>query len=124
MTYLLFRNRFRLEYLVLPLITLAAWRFGLKGAAPAALVASLVAVWSAVHSTGPFASGTLLDKMVTLQAFNVSMSLASLLLTSYVTVREQKDQMSRLYEHARVAIAAKTDAINVAARDLGPALGS
>jgi len=35
-----FQNRLRLEYLVLPLIMTIAWRFRLRGAAPAALIAS------------------------------------------------------------------------------------
>ncbi|TMD28380.1 MAG: hypothetical protein E6I92_03490, partial [Chloroflexi bacterium] len=47
-TFVVFENRFRLEYVVYPLIMLAALRFRLRGAAPAALIASGVAVWAAV----------------------------------------------------------------------------
>jgi integral membrane sensor domain MASE1 len=82
-TYIVFQNRFRLEYLVLPLIMTAAWRFRLRGATPAALVASVVAIWAAVNGDGPFAAQTLLEKMVTLQAFNVSVSLASFVLAAF-----------------------------------------
>jgi signal transduction histidine kinase len=121
-TYLLFQNPFRLEYLVLPLIMAAAWRFRLRGAAPAALIASVVAIWSAVHGNGPFATETLLEKMVTLQAFNVSVSLASFVLAAFVDARQQKEEMSRIYQSARLAIAAKTDAINLAAHELGAPL--
>jgi signal transduction histidine kinase len=121
-TYILFQNPFRLEYLVLPLIMAAAWRFRLRGAAPAALVASIVAISAAVNGNGPFAHMTLLEKMVTLQAFNVSLSLASFLLASFVDAREQREDMSRLYQSASLAIAAKTDAINVAAHELGAPL--
>jgi signal transduction histidine kinase len=121
-TYLLFQNRFRLEYLVLPLIMGAAWRFRLRGAAPAAMIASLVAIWAAVHGNGPFATETLLEKMVTLQAFNVSVSLASFVLASFVDAREQKEEMSRTYQSARLALTAKTEAINVAAHELGAPL--
>jgi signal transduction histidine kinase len=119
-TYLLFENQFRLEYLVLPLIAIAAWRFRLAGAAPAALIASVIAVWAAVNGVGPFASETLLEKMVTLQAFNVSLSLASFLLASFANARQHSEEMSRLYQSASKAIAAKTDAIDVAAHELGP----
>ena len=121
-TYILFQNRYRLEYLVLPLIMAAAWRYRLRGAAPAALVASIVAIWAAVNGNGPFVHETLLEKMVTLQAFNVSLSLASFLLASFVDAREKNEQMSRLYQSASLAIAAKTDAINVAAQELGAPL--
>ena len=119
-TYFLFENRFRLEYLVLPLIAVAAWRFRLRGAAPAALIASVVAVWSAVQGTGPFATESLLEKMVTLQAFNVSVSLSSFVLAAFVDTREQRQELRRLYEAASLALATKTDAIDVAAHELGP----
>jgi len=119
-TYFLFENRFRLEYLVLPLIAVAAWRFRLAGAAPAALIASVIAAWAAVNGVGPFASETLLEKMVTLQAFNISLSLASFLLASFVDARQQAEELARLYHSASLAIAAKTDAIDVAGHELGP----
>jgi signal transduction histidine kinase len=119
-TFFLFQNKYRLEYLVLPLIAVAAWRFRLAGAAPAALIASVIAVWAAVNGEGPFASQTLLEKMVTLQAFNVMVSLASFFLASFVDARQQREEMSRLYDSASLAIAAKTDAIDVAAHELAP----
>jgi len=119
-TYFLFENEFRLEYLVLPLIAIAAWRFRLAGAAPAALIASVIGVWAAVNSVGPFASESLLEKMVTLQAFNVSLSLTSFLLAAFADARQEKEEMARLYDSASLAITAKTDAINVAAHELGP----
>ncbi|HEY6117936.1 MAG TPA: HAMP domain-containing sensor histidine kinase, partial [Candidatus Dormibacteraeota bacterium] len=107
-------------YLVLPLIAVAAWRFRLQGAAPAALIASVVAAWSAVHGDGPFASESLLEKMVTLQAFNVSVSMASFFLASFVAAREQREEMTTLYNSARLALAAKNEAIGLAARELEP----
>lgn len=119
-TYFLFENRLRLEYLALPLIAVAAWRFRLRGAAPAALIASVVAVWSAVQSTGPFATESLLEKMVTLQAFNVCVSLSSFVLAAFVDAREQRQELRRLYEAASLALATRTDAIDVAAHELGP----
>jgi signal transduction histidine kinase len=119
-TFLLFENPYRLEYLVLPLIAIAAWRFRLRGAAPAALIASLIAVWAAVNSEGPFASETLLEKMITLQAFNVSVSGASFLLAAYADLRQQREEIVRRYQAASLAIAAKNSAIDVAAHELGP----
>jgi len=58
--------------------------------------------------------------MVTLQAFNVSVSLASFLLASFVVAREQREEMTRLYQSARLALAARNNAIDVAAHELGP----
>jgi signal transduction histidine kinase len=119
-TYFLFENQFRIEYLVLPLIAVAAWRFRLRGAAPAALIASVVAAMSAVNGMGPFASENLLEKMVTLQAFNISLSFASFLLASFADTRQQGEELARLYHSASLAIAAKNNAIDVAGHELGP----
>jgi signal transduction histidine kinase len=117
-TYLLFQNQLDLEYLVVPVIMLAAWRFGLRGAAPAALIASGVAIWAAISGTGPFVGETLFQKMVTLQVFNVSVALASLLLASFVETRARKEEMSRLYTSAQLASEAKTRFLHMAAHEL------
>jgi signal transduction histidine kinase len=117
-TYVLFQNRLRLEYLVLPLIMTTAWRFHLRGAAPAALIASGVAIWSATNGTGPFADQTLFEKMVTLQVFNVSVALAAFLLASFADTRERKEEMSDLYESTRLASEAKTRFLHMAAHEL------
>jgi integral membrane sensor domain MASE1 len=71
-TYLLFQSRLGLQYLSLPVIMVTAYSFRLRGAAMAALIASGVAIWSAIAGTGPFFNETLLEKMITLQVFNVS----------------------------------------------------
>jgi signal transduction histidine kinase len=117
-TLVLFQSRLRLEYLVLPLIMATAWRFRLRGAAPAALIASGVAIWSAIQGIGPFAGETLFEKMVALQAFNVSVALASFVLASFVNTRERQEETSRLYESAKLASQAKTRFLHLAAHEL------
>ncbi len=117
-TYVLFQNRLRIEYLVFPLIIAAAWRFRLRGAAPAALIASGVAIWAAVHGSGPFTNESLLQKMVTLQVFNVSVALTSFVLASFVDTRERSAEMSRLYVSAQLASDAKSAFLNLAAHEL------
>jgi signal transduction histidine kinase len=113
-TFVVFENRFRLEYVVYPLIMLAALRFRLRGAAPAALIASGVAVWAAVNDSGPFAGETLLQKMVTLQVFNVFVALASFVLVAYVETRQRAEQ-------ARSSSEAKSEFLRVASHELrGP----
>ena len=117
-TYLLFLNGLRLEYLVLPLIMAAAWRFRLRGAAPAALIASGVAIWAAVRGIGPFAQETLFEKMVTLQVFNVSLAFASFVLASFAETRERQEQIARLYTSAQATSEAKTRFLHMAAHEL------
>lgn len=120
-TIAVFQNPFRLEYLVFPLIMAAALRFRLRGAAPAALIASGVAITAAVNGTGPFATETLLEKMVTLQVFNVFVALSSFVLASYVDTREREEQVGRLYLSAQVSSQAKSRFLQMAAHELrGP----
>jgi signal transduction histidine kinase len=118
LTYVLFQNRLRLEYLVFPLIMLAAWRFRLRGAAPAALIASGIAIWAAVQGTGPFGTETLIQKMITLQVFNVCVAVTALVLTAFVEARERTDEMTRLYVAAKAASQTKSDFLNSAAHEL------
>ena len=118
LTFALFQNRLRLEYLVFPLIMLAAWRFRLRGAAPAALIASGVAIGAAIHGTGPFGTETLLEKMITLQVFNVCVAITSLGLAVSVEARQRTEEMTRLYVAANVASQTKSAFLNNAAHDL------
>lgn len=117
-TVVLFQNHLRLEYLVFPLIMVAAWRFRLRGAAPAALIASGIAIWSAVHGIGPFATETLVQKMITLQAFNVCVALTSFVLATFVATRERQEEVARLYAAAKAANEAKSAFLNLAAHEL------
>lgn len=117
-TFALFENRLRLEYLVFPLIMVAAWRFHLRGAAPAALMASGIAIWSAVEGTGPFATETLVEKMITLQVFNVCVALTSLVLATFVATRERQEEVIRQYAASNAAGEARTSFLNLAAHEL------
>jgi serine phosphatase RsbU (regulator of sigma subunit) len=78
-----------LLFLALPLLGWASWRLQLRGAAPAALTASLIATWSATHGHGPFEGQSLLAKMLTLQGFNATVALMSFFLAALVTERLQ-----------------------------------
>ncbi len=118
LTFVFFQFNLRLEYLVFPLLMLAAWRFHLRGAAPAALITSGVAIWSAVQGTGPFANETLVQKMVTLQAFNVCVALTSLVLAAVIQARERAQEMTRLYVAATAASQTKSRFLNMAAHEL------
>ncbi|HLQ62332.1 MAG TPA: MASE1 domain-containing protein [Candidatus Acidoferrales bacterium] len=117
-TYLVFQSALRLEYLAFPFILMAAWRFRLQGAAPAALIASGVAVWAASKGIGAFAGESLFQRMLSLQAFNVTLALASFVLAIFVEARERKEEMSRLYAAERLAGEAKSSFLNLAAHEL------
>jgi signal transduction histidine kinase len=77
-----------------------------------------VAVWSAVEGTGPFATETVVQKMITLQVFNVCVALTSFVLASFVTTRERQEEVTRLYAAAYAANEAKSEFLNMAAHEL------
>ncbi len=74
-------------FLVIPVLGWASWRLQLRGAAPAALIASLVATWAATRELGPFAQGSLFERMLTLQGFNACVALTSFFLAALVSER-------------------------------------
>ncbi|MGW6400224.1 MASE1 domain-containing protein [Streptomyces sp. NPDC055134] len=82
------RSPLALLFLVFPLLTWAALRFQLAGAAPCVLFVSVLGISAATDHVGPFADHTLFEVMVNLQALNGSAALTGLLLAAIVT--EQK----------------------------------
>jgi signal transduction histidine kinase len=97
---------------------IAGWRFALRGAAPAALLASMVAVWMAVHGLGRFNGDSLLAEMITLQAFNVGLAVSSFLLVAFVETERRKQEVSQMYMAAQLASEAKSAFLNMAAHEL------
>jgi integral membrane sensor domain MASE1/anti-sigma regulatory factor (Ser/Thr protein kinase) len=74
-------------FLVIPLLGWAAWRFQQRGAAPAALLVVIIASWAAAKGVGPFRAGTLLERMLMLQAFNATVAFCSFFFAALVTER-------------------------------------
>jgi signal transduction histidine kinase len=84
---LVMRSDLALRFLALPFLGWTAWRFQLRGAAPAALLVAVIASWSAVHGLGPFSNGSLLQQMSSLQAFNATVAFTSFFFAAVVTER-------------------------------------
>jgi diguanylate cyclase (GGDEF)-like protein len=76
-----------LLFLIFPLLIWAALRFQLGGATLCVLIASVLTIRAATVGSGPFASHDLLNKMITLQAFNGSAALTGLLLAVIIKER-------------------------------------
>ncbi|MFJ6434669.1 MASE1 domain-containing protein [Streptomyces sp. NPDC091416] len=94
-----------LLFLVFPFLVWASFRFERAGAAPCALGVSTLAILASGRMTGPFAHHDLLTNMVTLQAFNGTVSLTALLLTAVVTER------NRTHEEIQRVCAQLADAV-------------
>lgn len=90
-------SRLPVLFLALPVVGWAAWRFQLRGAAPAALIASLLATWAAAHGQGSFEASGLLDRMLVLQAFNACTALTSFFLAAVVSERRQQHDVREAY---------------------------
>jgi PAS domain S-box-containing protein len=87
LTFLVMRTSLGMRFLVLPFLGWAAWRFQLRGSAPAALLVVGIATWAATHGWSPVAQGPLLQEMLVLQAFNATVALTSLFFAALVTER-------------------------------------
>lgn len=86
-TLVVVRTELRILFLVLPLVGWAAWRFQQRGAAPAALLVSSMATWAVARDFGPLSEGTLLERMITLQAFNATVAFTSFVFAAVVAER-------------------------------------
>ena len=73
------RTQEQLLFLVLPLLGWIAWRFQQRGAAPAALLVSVLVIGAAADDMGPFDGESLLAQMMLLQIFNASAAFTALL---------------------------------------------
>jgi len=83
------QSEMRSLYLLPPLVGWAAWRLQLRGAAPTALVVSLIATWSVTQTEGWFAHQSVFERMFTLQTFNACIALTSFFLAALVTERNR-----------------------------------
>jgi diguanylate cyclase (GGDEF)-like protein len=62
-------KNYPLEYLCIPFLIWAAFRFGQREAATATLVLSAFAIWGTLHGFGPFVQGSKNESLLLLQAF-------------------------------------------------------
>ncbi|HEX5096200.1 MAG TPA: SpoIIE family protein phosphatase [Acidimicrobiia bacterium] len=76
-------------FLLPPFVGWIAWRFQQRGAAPAALVVSVLATWAAVEEVGPFEHASLVDRMVVLQSFNAIVALTSIVTAAAISQRQR-----------------------------------
>src|SRR4029453_9619756 len=128
-TLLVVQTSLNLMFLALPPIGWMAWRFQQRGVAPAALVVTGITTWAAAHSYGPFAGGSLFQKMLQLQAFNATVAFTSFVLAAVVSerlrdrealeqaaadleerVRQRTSELSGVNDRLRRGIAERKDA--------------
>jgi len=84
-----------LEFLCIPFLVWAAFRFGQREAATAVVVLSAIAIWGTLGGLGPFVRPTLNESFLLLQAFMGVTGLTTLALAAVVTERRDVEQRLR-----------------------------
>ena len=79
-------------YLILPIIGVAAYRYQQRGVTLVLVIATGAAVVASTRGYGPFATGTLLDSLMTLELFIGLCSVVGLVLAADMRQRLQRDQ--------------------------------
>jgi signal transduction histidine kinase len=103
-SHAVFVSHLRVPYLVFPFLVWAAWRFGLPGAAAAAMIVSASAIWAAKSGTGPFSQDDLFLRMATLQIFNAGVAFTSFVVAAMVAERLRgREQLELALEVERQA---------------------
>lgn len=80
------------EYLAIPPLLWAAFRFGQRGAVTSALAMSAIALWGTRHDLGPFASADPNSALLLLQAFMGTITMTALVLAAAVSERRRAEQ--------------------------------
>ena len=85
-------KNYPLEYLCIPFLIWAAFRFGRRKAATATCVLAGVAIWGTLHGFGPFSRETLNTSLLLVQSFVGIVAMTSLALAAEVSERKRADE--------------------------------
>jgi diguanylate cyclase (GGDEF)-like protein len=88
-------KNYPLEYLCIPFLIWAAFRYGRRKAATALCVLSAIATWGTLHGFGPFARESQNTSLLLLQAFMGITALTTLSLAAEVTEHRRADERVR-----------------------------
>ena len=84
-----------LEFMCVPILLWAAFRFGRREAATAAVVLSGIAIWGTLHGDGPFFRGTRNESILLLQAFMSVTAILTVALAALVSEYAQAEAQLR-----------------------------
>jgi PAS domain S-box-containing protein len=98
-----------LVYTVFPFVIWAALRFGQPGTTVVTCAASVFAIWGAFHGVGPFGSGAVQDRLMSLQAFLGIVAVTGMILAATLTERRRDvDRKSVLHAVAQILAESST----------------
>jgi diguanylate cyclase (GGDEF)-like protein len=88
-------KNYPLEYLCIPFLIWAAFRYGRRKAATAICVLSAIATWGTLHGFGPFSGESQNTSLLLLQAFTGITALTALALAAEVSEHKRADEYVR-----------------------------
>jgi diguanylate cyclase (GGDEF)-like protein len=88
-------KNYPLEYLCIPFLIWAAFRFGRRKAATALCALSAIAAWGTLHGYGPFARESQNASLLLMQAFMGIMAITTLALAAEVTEHKRAEERVR-----------------------------
>jgi integral membrane sensor domain MASE1 len=100
-------------YTVFPFVIWAAVRFGQRGTTIVTLLASIFAIWGALHGAGPFGSGTIHERLMSLQIFLGIVAVTGLLLAAALAER-RRDEQRKSVLHSVAQILAESSTLSQA----------
>lgn len=112
-----FRLAYPLEYLLIPILVWAAFRFGSRGVAVAIALVSALAIAGAVGGTSSFNRATLNESLLLLQAFIGTVAVTTLVLAAVILEREAAEAELVGVNEGLEAIVAQRTAELTASRD-------
>jgi len=88
-------SNYPLEYLCIPVLIWASYRFGQREAATATLLLSAMAIWGTLHGLGPFVRKTQNESFLLLQAFMGVVAVMTLGLAAVFAERQRAVEQAR-----------------------------
>ncbi len=88
-------KNYPLEYLCIPFLIWAAFRFGRRKAATALCALSVIAAWGTLHGYGPFARESQNTSLLLMQSFMGIMAITTLALAAEISERKRAEERVR-----------------------------
>jgi len=110
---MVFLDYFGQEYLALLLLLWAAFRFGTRETATAALILSGIAIWATQRNRGPFASGNINESLLELQAFMTVSAATTMGVAALVTERKRAArELAHAHDRLEQRVAMRTQELS------------
>src|SRR5207247_6657252 len=106
---------YQLKYMAFPFTMWAALRFGQRAAITAVFVVSATALWGVTHALGPFAAGTLHERLLLSQAFMGVLAMTALAMGAVTTERKRGGEALR---ESEVTLQCQGEELRALAADL------